>query len=281
MGWWANVDARLGPQYDERVFDEFFGSYVGLLTGWNNQSEIYVARWNTNLNQSFNSTAQRFFCVRAQHTGVWEADSSTVMLVNVENTPNDTLQDQGIMHGELDLANLYLPLLREYDPKTSSDQWTGRPVINNTYTESTIVASMLWSRQTSELGVGNPIPITGVYYWVYDDVRKLVPTLKRSWGLLLLLLLNPLLVLCGIAGKLVLYSVPVGEGFNVVALMAAVDASSLKALRGAGLTGRLTQRVPLMFDVLQSERKGNINLVLNKVGRAGRHFWQYSFVNIQ
>lgn len=77
--WWADVYTRLGPDYDEGVFNEFFGAHVGLLTDWNNQTEIYLARWDTTLNESSNSTVQRSFCVRAQYTGVWNVESSIVL----------------------------------------------------------------------------------------------------------------------------------------------------------------------------------------------------------
>ena len=115
----------------------------GLLTSQNNQIEIYLARWDTTFNQFFHSPVPRFFCIRAQYSGMWKMESSTVLLVNVESVSNETaFQDQRIMHDELDLANIYLPLLREYY-KISIDQWTERSVINNIYTESIIVVSML------------------------------------------------------------------------------------------------------------------------------------------
>lgn len=45
-----------------------------------------------------------------------------MLLVNMESVSNNiAFQDQRIMHDELDLANIYLPLLREYYHKISID----------------------------------------------------------------------------------------------------------------------------------------------------------------
>ena len=268
--WWGEIWADLGPEVDYGVFiDTYFGTSVGLLTGRNNQTEIFLARWN-GVADGFNSTAQRFFVKRARYTATWRVQNSgTPTLLGVQNPEhgNASNLNQGIMYQQLGLANLYLPLLREEAPPKPND---GNDTLNMNGFQTTVVASMLWSRQAEVLGFGGPEAAPQSEYAVKDQLRKVVPTMKNDWGLVMILVLNPVIVLIAVIAKILLYSTPVDERFNIVALLAAVDKSSLEIVRGAALTGELRQRLQLRFDVVHDEKIGFISIQLGQTGENGK-----------
>jgi hypothetical protein len=72
-------------------------------------------------------------------------------------------------------------------------------------------------------------------------------TLRRGVEILVILLVNPVVTVLAILVKCSLHSCPVGDGVGVVSLLSAVDETSLRLLRGAGLSGRLTRKVDLSF----------------------------------
>ena len=53
-----------------------------------------------------------------------------------------------------------------------------------------------------------------------------------------------------------LYDSPIGDDFNTIALFAAAEKSDLSAVRGASLTGKLTRKVSVAFNVERDRPTG-------------------------
>ena len=108
---------------------------------------------------------------------------------------------------------------------------------------------MLRSRLVSDNGTGranHTIPATQV------GLQRKTPTLKRNFGLLVILLAHPVLTALALAAKLLLLSVPIGEGFGVISLLGAVQEGGLGVLNGARLSGRLMKKMTVFFDVVDA-----------------------------
>ena len=72
-------------------------------------------------------------------------------------------------------------------------------------------------------------------------------TLQRSPLLAFILVIHPLLTILSLLGKVLLYSIPIGEDCGTISLMSVIERGSLDVLRGAALTGNLRRDVKVRF----------------------------------
>ena len=256
-------------------------------------TEIFISLWNVTKGQTFYSEAERFVSTRRTCVGVWNLTRSNVHLVDVLSVQPadkvDLTKQRIIQNGMNMIRPLFLQFLGEYDWKTR-ERWdqplpgtSGSggpsqfyPVFN---TRPALVAAMLWARMTSENGPERP-RISGFesaytsYLKDAGDIKlaKQVVTLQRSPWLIAVLATHPLLTVLAVLAKAALYSTPIGDGFGLISLLAGITEDGLEILRGAALSGTLSEKVRVRFTVwkldgLEYER---IHLALDSQAKSDR-----------
>ena len=245
-----------------------------------NYTEIYLSLWNETQGQTFYSEAERFVSTRRTCVGVWSVSRSNVRLVDVTSLQPtedvDVTQQRIIMNGMNMIRPLFLQFLGEYDWKTR-ERWDqplpgtldsgGSPQFYPIFnTRPALVAAMLWARITSENGPERP-KVSGFelryteYVKIAGDIRiaKQIVTLRRSPWLIVVLAIHPLLTVLAVLAKATLYDTPIGNEFGVISLLAGITEEGHDVLRGAALSGKLSQKVRVRFwtrkvDGLEYER---------------------------
>ena len=233
-----------------------------------NYTEIFLSLWNDTQGQTFYSEAERFVSSRRTCIGVWNLTRSNVYLVDVTSLQSaddiDVTQQRIIVNGMNMIRPLFLQFLGEYDWKTR-ERWDQPlpgtsdsggppqfyPIFN---TRPALVAAMLWARITSENGPERP-RVSGyeLRYTSYlkdaGDIKlvKQIVTLQRSPWLIVVLAIHPLLTVLAVLAKATLYTTPIGNGFGIISLLAGVTEEGHEVLRGAALSGTLSQKVRVGF----------------------------------
>ena len=132
--------------------------------------------------------------------------------------------------------------------------------------DSTMLASMVWSRLTAADGpeVWGPSDSLGAYRATecapdgWPELRYDIPviehtsavTIRLGWGIIVVLGLYPAILFGSLLRRICVQSLtPVGEGFGLVSLMASVDKGYLQLLEGASLSGKLRKPIFVGFDV--------------------------------
>ena len=241
-----------------------------------NFSVMYFSAWNTTMNETFFSEAIRTEQTRRMAQATWLISSSNITLVEAELIDNSILANQSLLQNNaIGLQEMFSTMLGEYDwhnragdfdypyPAPTNGELRYFQPVN---TVPALAAAMAWARITSLDTIARPQGIqsgemralTGYEKAAQHIVTvKTVPTLRRLPMIGVILLVNPLLaVTCIVAKALFLYKSPIGDDFNLISLFAAADGSDLSAVKGASLTGELTRRVPVRFNV---ERGGQRN----------------------
>ena len=233
-----------------------------------NYTEIFLSLWNDTQGQTFYSEAERFVSTRRTCVGVWNLTRSNVYLVDVTSLQPadevDITQQRIIVNGMNMIRSIFLQFLGEYDWKTR-ERWDQPlpgtsdsggppqfyPVFN---TRPALVAAMLWARITSENGPERP-RVSGyeLRYTSYSKdagdikIAKQIVTLQRSPWLIVVLAIHPLLTVLAVLAKATLYTTPIGNGFGIISLLAGITAEGHEVLRGAALSGKLSQKVRVRF----------------------------------
>ena len=161
------------------------------------------------------------------------------------------------------LSFYYMPSLAEYlaplsTPKDSNGteqdvyEW-GNQWLMSTFT--TTVAAMYWSRVTALFGsdaYNGTLPPwhDEVNYTVTDTLLSNRQTLHPSWGLYVVLGVQPVLIsLIFIASfDLSYFSAVDGSNFGIIAILAGVRAETLKLFHGASFSGTLKKPVGIYID---------------------------------
>ena len=233
-----------------------------------NYTEIFLSLWNDTQGQTFYSEAERFVSSRRTCVGVWNLTRSNVYLVDVTSLQPaddvDVTQQRIIMNGMNLIRPLFLQFLGEYDWKTR-ERWDqplpgtsdsgGSPQFYPIFnTRPALVAAMLWARITSENGPERP-KVSGyeLKYTSYvkdaGDIKvaKKIVTLRRSPWLILVLAIHPLLTVLAVLAKAMLYTTPIGNKFGIISLLAGITEEGHEVLRGAALSGTLSQKIRVRF----------------------------------
>ena len=287
------------------------GANNALLTGADfnvNFTIAYFSAWNTTLNESWYSGAIRIDNYRALYHATWNITSSNTSLVHAapvedarhwwQSTANQSIiQDQSLR-----LQEMFSNFLGEYDwhnragefkfpypdAGATSDIEESTSCPNDmtkckrhldVNTVPALSAAMIWARMTSLNGGDRPVRhpdrvVHTMYSKSAEDVVtvKYIPTLRRTWGLLVVLCTNPLVsVVCAVVKGLWLRKSLVGDGLNAVALLAAAVAGARREdraeekwdmLKGAERSGRLGRRIVVRFLEGRGDRKGDLRIVL-------------------
>ena len=231
-------------------------------------TEIFLSNWNETQGQTFYSEAERFVSTRRTCVGVWNLTRSNVYLVDVTSLQPaddvDVTQQRIIMNGMNMIRPLFLQFLGEYDWK-ARDRWDqplpgtsdsgGSPQFYPIFnTRPALVAAMLWARITSENGPERP-KVSGyeLRYTSYvkdaGDIKvaKKIVTLRRSPWLILVLAIHPLLTVLAVLAKAMLYPTPIGKKFGIISILAGITEEGHEGLRGAALSGTLSQKIRVRF----------------------------------
>ena len=273
-----------------------------------NFSTAYFSAWNTTRNETFQSEALRIDNYRTLYHATWNITSSNTSLVHAAPAEDaqrwwQSTTNQSIIQNDLlGVQEMFSNFLGEYDwhnragdfrfpyPDAGASNDIGESASCpsdmtkckwqlDVNTVPALSAAMIWARMTSLNGGDRPVRdpdrvIHTMYSKSAGDVVtvKHIPTLRRTWGLLVVLCTNPLVSLvCAIVKGLWLRGSLVGDGFNAVALLAAAAAGGGRGngeggdwgvLKGAERSGRLGKRVGLSFREGHGDPEGDVRIVL-------------------
>lgn len=257
-----------------------------------NFSVMYFSAWNTTRNESFESEAIRTEQSRRMAKVTWVVSPLNITLTHAEIVANSTLANQSLIQSNaIGLQEMFSNFLGEYDwhnragefdfpyPASTADELSYFQPVN---TVPALAAAMAWARITSLDTIDRPQGIQSgemraltVYDKAAGDILtvKTVPTLRRQALLAVLLMVNPLISLACILVKAVfLHQSPIGDSFNTVSLFAAAEGGDLGVVRGASLTGSLTRKVGVAFNVVRSrlaDTGGVTDRVIMDLDRSG------------
>lgn len=241
-----------------------------------NFSVMYFSAWNTTRNETFFSEAIRTEQSRRQARATWWISPSNITLIHAELIPDSTLENQSLLQNNaIGLQEMFSTFLGEYDwhnragafdfpyPNGGSNTNGELKYFQPVNTVPALAATMAWARITSLDTIDRPgavrnteiSALTGYSKEAKDIVTvRTVPTLRRVPLLVVVLLINPVLCLvCVLMKAFWLFPSPIGDDANIISLLAAVEGSDLRVLRGASSTGKLARKVRVMFHV---ERDG-------------------------
>jgi hypothetical protein len=294
LSWWDDTyrqyekgSAGSGSYPLQYTNDLLFGGYTGLLAdqGGGNFSQIFIALWNTTLNETFESTARRYTLTRRQCIGVWNITSPSASLKNAVITEDAATALAGtdqrlIQNNYLGIQAFFGPFIEEYDWHNWVN-FTQEPRLpRNASMGPGLAAAMVWSRLVPFSGPerGNPDDIwwpVNHYHRASADVftQMEVRTLRRSAGLIFILCVHPFLTILTGLGTWLLYSVPIGQGFGVISILGGICPSDLNVLKGSALSGKLSGPVKLSFlvdDHPTKHKQNHIELRLNEEGGNGK-----------
>lgn len=143
-------------------------------------------------------------------------------------------------------------------------------------TFSTMVAGMMWSRVTAlngpdsihwsngfgvlhASGQWSQIHNPSMLYSSKAEITRTRPALRKSAWLFCVFAIQPLLTVAILLGRIVLYSIPIGQGFGLIAILAGIDRNSLDALDGASFSGKLDEPTSLGISVEEfGDRTGKV-----------------------
>ncbi|KAF2160379.1 hypothetical protein M409DRAFT_29227 [Zasmidium cellare ATCC 36951] len=271
--YWQQLATQYGPG-NWADMDMLYGRHVVVANGPSgaNCTTSYLSIYNETGGQTVGGERQQTFNSRREATGTWKITPSSIRLVNADilETQDEALfrRNQSLIDdNQIDVVGLSSRFAAEYD-------WTRNPRNSSVSTAPTLAVTFLWARIVAQCGVENN-GRTGVWREVNQytkassevQVYRQRETLRRSWELLLVFLVLPVVSLFAFLAKMWFHSCPVDDGFGLISVLAAVDSKSLSGLYGAGLSGKLTQRVGIRFDVADDER---VEAHVGEVGRPRR-----------
>ena len=218
-----------------------------------------------NINDIFQYTALEFNTRRDLCNGVWTVTKDRVELVSGHCSPFSLPDsDQKIItNSTLAFESFYRPILADFLGSFSTKRNTSKWLIP---TFTTTVAAMYWSRIATlygyyHWGEDKSLNLSSdpyhwqrsqVYYSVTDSIISKRTTMDPSWILYLILAFQPFLAILFFFTALAFHQTPLDGGFSMIAVMAGVREESLKLLRGASLSGRLSRPVKMKIAISEA-----------------------------
>lgn len=243
----------LVANFDARSPDDKSWCFVGIVRSGQHGPTIY---------DTFQYSALEFNTRRDICQGTWTVTRNRVELASGHCNPF-SLSDSNqkiITNNSLGFVEYYMPTLSEFlgpfAKKRNTSEW-----LLPTFT--TTVAAMYWSRMSilngyyswgwedNLLKPDDPYHAqkSQVYYHVPDTIVSTRITMDPSWVLYLVLAIQPVFATLFFLTALTFYQTPLDGGFGIVAVLAGVTEESLKLLRGASLSGRLSEPVKMQITV--------------------------------
>ncbi|KAG8533563.1 uncharacterized protein KY384_001303 [Bacidia gigantensis] len=275
---------------DDDYYDELFNPDNTLSTGdmWVRESDWHVAmvfpnssdntniivgNYNSTINEKFSSHLKQYTLSKRNYTGSWHITKNSVELTYA-GPKAGILDERGLLSNNFrSFTDLYKVVFAEYDwrylsaarsPATNTDD--GDKYTKFIKSDSTFLAAMVWSRLVAVDGpeVWSPGTSSGIYgddgwpelrYNTTVAEATISTTIKPSWGIGIVLGINPALLLFALLCRVLFWSrSPIGDKFGLVSILASVEQQSLGLLQGAGLSGRLKR---LVFAGFRPETQGN------------------------
>ena len=230
-------------------------------------SNLLISNWDDTLNETFGANLRQYTLSRRKYTASWRVSQSIVELISA-SPQNERIDDRCLLTNNwLSLADLYTRMLAEFDWRYRDQSVFTSKSTNNSQTyregiksDSTMLASMVWSRVTAADGpeVWGPNDAIGAYParecapngWPelrYDASvieQTTAMTIRPGWGIIIVLALYPTILIGSLLWRVAIWPLsPVGQGFGLVSLMASVDKRYLQLLEGAGLSGQLQKPI--------------------------------------
>jgi len=244
----------------------------------------------------FHENALQFSTHRASCHGTWSLTRDSVQLTEAScggllpETSQRIFTSAQFENGHYYVGSL-IEYLGPFSITRNQSQWLVPSF-------STLIASMYWSRATAKDGfyswgtdknasllVDPTLPMSAkreeIYYPANDTVTFQRQTINRSFVLYLALAIQPILSTIHLLAGWVLYTVPLDNGFGMIALLAGVRPEGLKLLKGASLSGALAKplRVKMLVHMEDEGEKNpgkkghedtRIEYVLGEAGRNNR-----------
>ena len=269
-----------------------------------NFSIAYFSAWNTTLDETFESEALRIDNYRALYHAAWNITKTNASLISASPAENATswtqsTSNQSIIQNDwIGVQEMFSNFLGEYDwhnragafefpyPDASSvtndNDATGCPSdlssckwTLNVNTVPALSAAMIWARITSYNGgdrpVRNPERVVHTMYTMKAEevvTVKRIPTLRRTGLLLVVLLVNPVAGLGCLLIKAWLRGSVVGDGFDVVNLLAAGTRLSRNVFNRVAESGKLVVPVKVRFEEVVEGGRREVGLVSLETGRS-------------
>lgn len=101
----------------------------------------------------------------------------------------------------------------------------------------------------------------------HEHITSTTTTLDATWLLYFLLAVQPVLTLFMFLSTRLFYSLPIGKGFGLVAVLSGIDKKCLDSLSGAGLSGNLQKPVSLNISVVNDINGDERNQGASSTGR--------------
>ncbi|KAF8847214.1 hypothetical protein BDZ45DRAFT_539676, partial [Acephala macrosclerotiorum] len=198
---------------------------------------------------AFQTTALMFNIRRERCAGTWQINRTAVVLLNGSCSGVQTNQEPVATYMETPFPLDALPVLVHSLTPYSADRNTSSWILP---AFATSVATSYWSRWLFMLAGINQEGLwdSELNYSPMDEyIVSTTTTLDANWLLCLLLAVQPVLALLMFLLSALCYSMAIGNGFNMVAIMSGIEKDSLDLLSGAALSGGLERPVKLDISV--------------------------------
>ena len=260
--WTPYFDTDTGGISSAYLYDFFNLDLLVNNYNWGNATWSFLAlaphnpQNDDDINNEFQARAHQFDPRRDMCNGTCLAKNVSIQLISVAcNYPPLPPANQVIItNNTFAFTTYYLPILSEYlGPfaiERNQSQW-----LLPTFTMS--VAGMYWSRMLAMDGyyswAGNSSKVSNfdraeVHYPVSDFIISTKPTMNTSWLLYLILAIQPIITLVAGVISLMLYRTPIDGSFGLIPILAGVKQETLRLLRGASMSGRVTK--PLRMQIV-------------------------------
>jgi hypothetical protein len=199
--------------------------------------------------QLFQSSAMLFNTVRQQCAGRWEVTRSSVRLPSGSCSGKDISGKvfANSVPCSLDAMLVMVHSFAFYSPAKSRSSSPWRVPAFAVNTAAIYWSRMIWMNQYLSAAYVNN---SEIYYPAKDEhIISTNATLDASWLLYLVLVMQPMSTIAGFFIVSGLYHVPIGRGFELVAILAGIEKEGLALLKGAALSGELRQPVSMDISV--------------------------------
>lgn len=102
-----------------------------------------------------------------------------------------------------------------------------------------------------------------ITYEVQDKIVSQRLVMRDSFGLYLVLAIQPILTLACFLVCTLLYASQLDSGFSMIALLAGVNSKSLRWLKGAALSGNLSRAVQVRISIVPRSGRDAVGYVLD------------------
>ena len=189
---------------------------------------------------NFRPRAQIYSIKRTRCRGFWSLNSTSILLLGGSCDTGLTI-DSNILHKDSMTPFPYdtLPAMAhtyEYYAGRTDSVW-----LRATYVVS--MATMYWARGLFMIQRGLNLP-----YTPFDEaIVSIRSSLRADWSLYLVLVTQPTITILGFIVAILLHRTPVGKDFGLLSILSGVEPTTLKLIRGAGLSGK--SRQPVRIDI--------------------------------